>query len=425
MIRLVMRQFGLGFSTLDLMGYQTSMIQLKHFMILTGLIFAANQTLPAQHQRLGLEGASVTERGRTLFEWVWEPTNLPRPIDRSDGLGPMFNGKSCAECHHQGGTGGGGIGLHNTEIITAWPVTDKTGHISTRQKLGEIHEGLKVSSSVILHKESLNSGYANYRQKVAGKHADFTIFLTQRNTPSLFGLGLVDQLNAKILLQQEAMQASLGLTGRVSRTDDGRVGKFGWKAQKASLKEFVEEAAAAELGLESRTKHQGSDPRKPVEPASTTDLSDEQLDAITAYVSSLPKPKSKLSKDEFPGQELFRQIGCQDCHVEKLGDISGIYSDLLLHDMKPELQEAGSYAIFGVSNPGKPVSTNDSVKASEWRTPPLWGVGSTPPYLHDGSAKCLEDAIADHGGEALESAKKFIQLNSDQRNELLKFLRSL
>ena len=102
MIRLVMKQFGLGFSTLDLMGYQTSMIQLKHFMILTGLIFAANQTLPAQHQRLGLEGASVTERGRTLFEWVWEPTNLPRPLDRSDGLGPMFNGKSCAECHHQG-----------------------------------------------------------------------------------------------------------------------------------------------------------------------------------------------------------------------------------------------------------------------------------------------------------------------------------
>ena len=401
------------------------MTNLRLSMILTAMIFIVNHTLPAQHQRLGLEGASITERGRTLFEWVWEPTNLPRPLDRSDGLGPMFNGKSCAECHHQGGTGGGGIGLHNTEIITAWPVTDKSGHISTRQNPGEIHEGLKVSSSVILHKESLNPSYADYRQKVAGKHADFKIFLTQRNTPSLFGLGLIDQLNPKIILQQEAMQASLGLTGRVSRTDNGRVSKFGWKAQKASLKEFVEEAAAAELGLESRNKHQGSDPRNPVEPASTTDLSDEQLDAITAFVSSLPRPLSKITKNEALGQKIFKQIGCQNCHVEKLGDITGIYSDLLLHDMKPELEESGSYAIFGVSKPEKSISTNDSIKASEWRTPPLWGVSSTPPYLHDGSANRLEDAIAEHAGEALESAKKFNQLDSGQKKELLKFLHSL
>lgn len=395
------------------------------FTILIVLIFVANHSLTAQHQRLGLEGASASERGRTLFEWVWEPTTLPRSEGRSDGLGPMFNGRSCAECHHQGGTGGAGIRSHNTEIITVWPFSGKTGRISNPDHRAKIHEGLRTSPSVLLHKQSLHSGYSEYRQKVAGLYPDFQITLTQRNTPSLFGLGLVDQLNVNTLLEQEARQASLGLSGRVSRTDDGRIGKFGWKAQKATLKEFVEEAAAGELGLESRTKPQGSDPRSPAQPTSTTDLSDEQIDSITAFISSLPKPLSKVSEENATGQKIFSQIGCQNCHVEILGNIPSIYSDLLLHEMKPEPNETDSYDIFGVSTPVKTARKINSVKSSQWRTPPLWGIQSTAPYLHDGRAATLDDAITEHGGEAEQAAKNFLNLDSVQRIQLLKFLQSL
>ena len=68
-----------------------------------------------------MEGKTPVERGKTLFDWVWEPTTLPRIEGRADGLGPMFNARSCAECHHQGGSGGSGSIDHNIDIITVRP----------------------------------------------------------------------------------------------------------------------------------------------------------------------------------------------------------------------------------------------------------------------------------------------------------------
>ena len=86
--------------------------------------------------------------------------------------------------------------------------------------------------------------------------------------------------------------------------------------------------------------------------------------------------------------------------ARRLGDIDGIYSDLLLHDMGPALSDSGSY--YGISEPD---SSKDGVKRQEWRTPPLWGFRDSGPYLHDGRAKNLEEAVALHGGEAAKSRK--------------------
>ena len=436
------------------------------------ILFAVTNPTSGQ-ERLGMEGKTPVERGKTLFDWVWEPTTLPRIEGRADGLGPMFNARSCAECHHQGGSGGSGSIDHNIDIITARPffseINNFTGYQfsysfrfvngrfeysfgnnvpqnqgnqtknrrreSTRTTssidpatLAQIHEGFRHSPSVVLHKFSTDKTYRDYRRHVPGRHETVQIDLAERNTPSLFGIGLVDKIDDKVLLAQAAKQRDLGLGGRVARTADGRIGKFGWKSQKATLREFVEEAAAGELGLESGRKHQGSDPRGPVERGPGIDLSQDQIDAMTAYVATLPRP-SNIPSDSRTGQRLFRELECAKCHVPKLGEIENFFSDLLLHDMKPESREAGNYLVFGVGEAAPPAahgeSANSPARPNEWRTPPLWGIGVTAPYMHDGRSPTLESAISEHGGEAENSAEKFSRLSDAQKVQLIKYLQSL
>jgi len=117
---------------------------------------------------------------------------------------------------------------------------------------------------------------------------------------------------------------------------------------------------------------------------------------------------------------MFEAAGCATCHRPKLADVGGIYSDLLLHDMGPALSDSGSY--YGISQPD---SSNEGVTRREWRTPPLWGFRDSGPYLHDGRAKNLEEAVAFHGGEGEDSAKKFFKRLPDERLRVQAFLRSL
>lgn len=389
------------------------------FLMLLGLISSTPNATWAQHQRLGMEGASPVERGRTLFEWVWEPTTHPVTKGRSDGLGPMFNARSCAECHHQGGTGGSGSAEHNIDITITRP-----------NKIP--HKDLQNSQiSIVLHKQSTDPSFAAFRRQLGDPQQGTRLDISQRNTPSLFGLGLVDKIPDEALLQQASRQKSLSLSGRVSRTADGRVGKFGWKAQTATLRDFIEGAAAGELGLQTPAKHQGSDPRTPAKPAPDTDLSTEQIDSLHAFVNSLARPKNRDENASKPGESLFQLIGCSGCHVPDLGGVKDLYSDLLLHTMKAEPKEPGSYEVFGVSlkkneTPNKaPDPNHTKTRSDEWRTPPLWGVGITAPYMHDGSSPTLESAITAHGGEAESSARKYQNLKPDEKMQLNRFLRSL
>lgn len=389
------------------------------FFIMLGLIASMPRASQAQHQRLGMEGASPVERGRTLFEWVWEPTTRPVTAGRSDGLGPMFNARSCAECHHQGGTGGSGSAEHNIDIVIARPNTDSRQVLQT------------AGTSIVLHKQSTDPSFAAFRRRLGDPQQSDRLEISQRNTPSLFGLGLVDKIPDEALLLQAARQKSLGLNGRVSRTADGRVGKFGWKAQTATLRDFIEGAAAGELGLQTPAKHQGSDPRTSAEPAPDTDLSTEQIDSLTAFVNSLARPKIRQEKATKAGARLFEHIDCGGCHVPDLGDVKGLYSDLLLHRMKAEPKESGTYEVFGVSLK-KNETTNQApdpkhakTRPDEWRTPPLWGVGITAPYMHDGSSPTLQSAITAHGGESETSARKYQRLTPDEKMQLDRFLRSL
>jgi CxxC motif-containing protein (DUF1111 family) len=165
-----------------------------------------------------------------------------------------------------------------------------------------------------------------------------------------------------------------------------------------------------------------------VDRAPATDLSAEQIDAMTAFVASLPPPLNDPKERTRSGQRMFRDLDCAKCHVPKLGDVDGIYSDLLLHDMKPDVRETGQYQVFGTSeqvNADQDREAEAKARADEWRTSPLWGIGKSAPYMHDGQCATLEEAILEHGGEAENASRKFSRLSESQREILIQFLKTL
>ncbi|HLQ43660.1 MAG TPA: di-heme oxidoredictase family protein, partial [Planctomycetaceae bacterium] len=249
-------------------------------------------------------------------------------------------------------------------------------------------------------------------------------------------------------------------SGRVARLKDGRIGRFGWKSQKASLYDFTMTACAVELGLHVPDHPQAGSPHRPDYQPTGFDLNQDECNALVKYLKELPAPTSlatdnaKLRESLQAGERTFAKLGCAACHTPQLGEVAGIYSDLLLHDMGPDSGDSGNYGVFVPDStasdsedpipeltavpiePGRfPVSNSQTLQtvpedlkgaaSQEWRTPPLWGVRDSAPYLHDGRAKTLEQAIAMHGGEGHAAAIKFFSLSKREQTSVLSFLHTL
>ena len=182
----------------------------------------------------------------------------------------------------------------------------------------------------------------------------FNLTLAERNTPALFGTGRIDAIPSEVLIAMAESQPA-DVRGRVSRTGEGRIGRFGWKAQIASLHEFVRGACANEIGLEVPGFSQAISPLDPDKKAKGLDMTESECDALVAYVRALPAPVvvdpygPQGTRDIGEGRRLFADIGCAHCHTPTLGDVQGIYSDLLLHDMGQSLSDSGSY--YGIDGP--------------------------------------------------------------------------
>jgi CxxC motif-containing protein (DUF1111 family) len=283
---------------------------------------------------------------------------------------------------------------------------------------------------------------------------NFTILISERNTIALFGSGKIDTIPDDVLLA--AAEKSHGdfpeIKGRVARLKDGRIGRFGWKAQKSRLSDFVLTACAVELGLNVPEQPQSSLPHKPDYQPTGLDLNEQECLALISYVSGLRQPAERKPIDAIDdeyvagGRELFASIGCAACHLPQLGEVAGIYSDLLLHDMGSLLGDSGSYSGFApnsteeeelldplplAKSSKKPKTTKEKeaepigARRQEWRTPPLWGLRDSAPYLHDGRAATIEHAIVLHGGEGENSARRFFRLKPAERLQLTLFLGSL
>ena len=283
--------------------------------------------------------------------------------------------------------------------------------------------------------------------RVPKEVSGFQLVLSRRNTPPLFGTGLIDAVSdAAIETGAEKPDPNFPETrGRVSRLKDGKIGRFGWKGQMSNLQEFVLTACSVELGLEVPGHSQGSIPNAPAYRPPGLDLDASECASLVSFVRNLSAPLRREPANPREasairtGEEAFQAVGCAACHVPKLGDVGNLYSDLLLHDMGETLSDSGAYGVFvndvPLAEAGKGSKEDakghaDSKKPEgaerrEWRTPPLWGFRDSGPYLHDGRAENLEQAIAFHEGQAARSAQQFFLLPPKQRQKIEAFLKSL
>ncbi len=407
--------------------------------------------------------------GRELFERVWVK-NDPRGHG-GDGLGPVFNGQSCVGCHNLGGSGGAGAVDKNIEIATVTGTlgegmgyfysfsmdfgagrmeyrmgADPEGQPRGRRHadatfLAGIHPGFRDANSTVLHHFGTDPAYHAWRGAVPGRHGTILIQSSERNPPALFGAGLIDAIPDEAI-EAAARRKSPGaaqVKGRVSRLKDGRIGRFGWKAQTATLDDFVRSAAAGEMGLEVPARHQAADPRLPGVAATGLDMDESECDTLVDYVRGLPLPvaiKPANDRDAAQwkaGEATFKSIGCTACHMAKLGDVEGIYSDLLLHDMGPQLADTDAYNVFvgepsqadGLRVPDRVRTETGTASVREWRTAPLWGVRDAGPYLHDGRAATIAEAIRLHAGQGATAARRYAELSPRRKQQLEAFLSSL
>jgi CxxC motif-containing protein (DUF1111 family) len=393
--------------------------------------------------------AQDVARGRELFEHDWTPGDAM--ARGGDGLGPVFNGKSCMGCHHLGGMGGAGPEDDNIEVIVAAPIRAGRGGIAGSYygrsfgyddragfsaRFGEvapgkaemekraedlaatIHPGFRDEAAVVLHRFGVDGApYRAWREKVLRGNGEVAVRSSRRNPTPLFGMGLIDAIPDEVIVAGEKRGR-----GKWRRLPDGRLGRFGWKAQVVTLREFALGAAAVEMGLSNPFKRQPVDPRTGAT-TSGLDLDEEDCNDLVAFVRGLPRPVMAPGASQ-GGREVFLAIGCENCHVERLGAVDGLYSDLLMHVMDEEMADVPDYGTFSGGGKRKAPPASEGEERS-WRTPPLWGAADSAPYMHDGRAATLDEAIRLHGGEGTASAAKYRGLDEGDREELLKFLSAL
>lgn len=334
-----------------------------------------------------------------------------------DGLGPAFNGASCATCHHTPAIGGVG------------PVAEVRGGIRTPS--GEFREA--GPDGTLFHLFSIPTHAC---QPIIPE--EVTVIARRVPIP-LFGAGLVEAIPDETLLALEDPhdRDRDGISGRAAivmdpGTRERRVGRFGWKAQQATLLAFGAEAYRSEMGITNELFPQElafgiaaeqmrrCDPIPDPEDVRDSRTGRRGIDNFEAFMRLLAPPARGPIDDEVrAGDRVFQAIGCAACHVPVLqtGPSANplfdrrpvpLYSDLLLHD----------------------IGTGDGIaqaaaEPDEIRTPALWGLRFRRPLLHDGSAPTIEAAVDRHAGEAALAARGFRGLGDGDRAALIAFLRSL
>jgi CxxC motif-containing protein (DUF1111 family) len=409
--------------------------------------------------RIKVVDPQAAQAGEVLFRHEWTANDS---LASGDGLGPVFNARSCVDCHNQGGVGGGGPVDKNVTVYGLASNADvikisQQKCVSTPAPLPDM--GIPVAG--VVHQKAISPGFQETLRNVhpslpgvpslplaeiLGGHGSTMVpgvLISQRNTPALFGDGLIDAVSDEAIIahQREHSDAArlVGLNGardgkvrgRVARLVDGRIGRFGWKGEFSHLGDFVKAACANELGLSNPGRPQPTPLGKlHYKPKGGDDLTDAQCELMTDYLRALALPIEQVPVDSEgrnkvkAGKDLFTSIGCADCHSPKLGPVAGLYSDLLLHDMGSDLEASpGTYGELPVPSPQFDGDTRPN--PAEWRTPPLWGVADSAPYLHDGRAATLREAIEKHGGEASGVAQSFGNLAGRDQEAVLSFLKTL
>ncbi len=380
--------------------------------------------------------AEARAAGLELFQHEWQPHD---PSASGDGLGPVFNAKSCVECHFQGGAGGSGDNKHNVMAFEAFPTQDRP-----EVKGGVIHR-FAVANHFLEGRSELNKFFPTVPggTRVESGCQVFTqdfdpVHTVTVNSTALFGAGWVDRISGKTIRYQSmtTSAARVGneitgnfggvVPGRPRVLPNGRVGKFGWKAQFATLEDFVAAACANELGLGNPRMEQARPMVRLAYPQVERDLTDAQFRSLVAFVDTLPRPVEAAPADKDQrlrserGKALFGAIGCAVCHTPDMAGVQGVYSDFLLHRLDDRSRGAGGYR----ETPPVPLP-EDYPLPEEWKTPALWGVADSAPYFHDGESPTLDAAVRRHHGDAESVTAAYLKLPADNRDALIDFLKTL
>lgn len=371
-------------------------------------------------------------QGRELFIAAWQAAPGTRSV--LDGLGPLFNADACTACHVADGriapyAEGGAL-----DASFLFRLGDETGAVHP------LYGGQLQTSAT--------SGVAegSVTWTLDGEAITFVVtpdmegyHLGPRIAPHLLGMGLLDLVSEATILEYEDPEDANGdgISGRahwVYEEGETRLGRFGWKAINSTLRTQNAGAMHQDMGLTTpvNPQEQCTDAQEvcATEPSGgSPEVSEASLMAIVHFMTALGVPERRISDQETfdAGARLFETVGCAACHrptmqtgmSEKFASLSEQtiypYTDLLLHDMGAGLND-------GVRE--------KNATASEWRTPPLWGIGIVAEkegvrFLHDGRATTLSEAIAAHGGEAQQAKARFMALDAEAREAFMTFLRGI
>jgi CxxC motif-containing protein (DUF1111 family) len=356
-----------------------------------------------------LDGLSPSQR--ELFQTGLEA--FSEEEDAADGLGPIFNDVSCAACHSAPDIGGGS-GINETRAARL------NGRTYVELPGGSLFQSSAISPSCA---ETVP--------------ANANVVASRQSTP-LFGLGLVEAIPDVQIEIYRAFQSRAfpGQAGRVNHVVDVarggfRAGRFGWKAQQATLLAFAGDAYVNEMGVTSRLFRNENAPNgdrqklKACDEVPDPEDTENDIDRFADFMRLLappPRDERRFAPGGFgasrAGQRVFARIGCAVCHANPYFTSSSIaaihgrkvaaYSDFLLHD----------------------VGTGDGIeqgqaRGNEFRTPPLWGISKSAPYLHDGSAATIPEAILKHANQGASAASQFGSLSPVDQQALLAFLGSI
>ena len=384
--------------------------------------------------------------GRGPFDFHWE---IPQ-------LGPLYNNDSCFGCHGSNGRGRSQIGPDGAVIDINGPQSealvrcslpagdvappgDPGGPIPVPGFGTQLQDHATVGAPEVYvtltwqeQPGTYDDGtpYSLRQPQLALRTVNGTLpadmLISYRTAPPLIGLGLLEAVDDRTIeaLADPDDRDGDGISGKINHVWDPLAqatvrGRFGWKANVATLQLQAAGAAANDVGLSNKVFPDANDER---------DVQDDQMDQMTFMISTIAVPRAAPQDTKAArGRELFDTFGCSSCHLPTLvtGD-SAIpalahqtihpYTDLLVHDMGPGL--ADGRADF-------------EAQGTEWRTPPLWGIGlaqvirSSVTFLHDGRARSLDEAILWHGGEAQAARTRFVAASKDDRAALIAFLDTL
>lgn len=398
------------------------------------------------------------EIGDSFFTQNW--VTAPASTDARDGLGPTFNAQACSSCHLRDGrgtpasTGDGELGLLlRISVPGASAASAPVPHpvygdqLQDRANVGVPAEGeLVVSYSEVAGEYGDGTPYSlraptyTVESPAFGPLGDDVMF-SPRLAPQVIGMGLLEAIP-----ETEIVGASDpddddgdGISGRPNRVTNPRsgtieLGRFGWKANAATVEAQSAGAFNGDVGITSTllpdttcTKAQLVCAAEPN--GGEPEVTDDRLGSVVFYSRTLAVPAMREADDEtvLAGAEAFDEFGCASCHTPTFttgdADIAALrnqvihpYTDLLLHDMGDGLAD------------GRP---DFDASGTEWRTPPLWGlgliedVGGVRFMLHDGRARTIEEAILWHGGEAERAREAFRTAEAELRSAVVAFLDSL